>query len=365
MRTKIILLLSLLAISAFAQPNITSVSGNFEDGETIQITGTDFGPAPTIVSWDNFENGSNGSNLGSPIYGPTWTFQHPSQNTPYPHYSQEQAYSGTKSAKVTWKEPGWGGSSINAFGWSSQGPYNHLYLSYYRYHDPSQNEPPPTMNHKQLYTFGPVNSPTRNEQQQFMPFMIPAGNASFATMLQDTPAAIWYWSNSPRYNTSNYQWGRWEFWLDYEDSASQNNGLFKIWYNLQLKRNPTGLNMCNIEGGQYVEDIRIGHMFQGYSTLSYVRSFFDDIYIATTQARVELGDSESYELCSSREIQPATNWTSTSVELPLRTVNFSSQQNVWVYVLDENGTQSLGFPITLGDIQNQEGPGIPGQPERQ
>lgn len=349
------------AVTVNAQPVITSVGGEYIDGDTIQISGNAFGSAAQVVSWDDFEGGSEGATLGAPISGPNWTFQHPSSNTPFPQYSRMQAYSGGQSAKVAWKEPGWSGYSINAFGWGSQGPFNHLYLSYYRYHDPSQNDPPPDMNHKQLYTFGPATSSNGYEQQQFMPFMIPDGATSFATMLQATPADIWYWGGDPRYYNSNYQWGRWEFWLDYEDTAAQNNGAFSIWYNLQQKRNDTGVNLCNVEGGQYVEDIRIGHMFQGFNALSHVRSFFDDVYIATTQARVELGDAATYTACTRREIQPAANWQSTFIEVPLRTVSFTSGQQVWLYIIDENGNVSPGYPIELGDFGDPD-PGPPGEP---
>jgi len=356
----------LMAVTVYAQPAILSVGGEFIDGATIQISGNAFGTAPQVISWDDFEGGADGATLGAPIIGPTWTFQHPSSNTPYPHYSPMQAYSGGQSAKVAWKEPGWSGYSINAFGWASEGPFNTMYLSYMRYHDPSQNEPPPDMNHKQLYTFGPANSGSGYEQQQFMPFMVPDGATSFATMLQATPADIWYWGGDPRYTNSNYMWRRWEVWLDYEDTASRNDGRFKIWYDLDLKRDASGENLCDVEGGQYVEDLRIGHMFQGFNALSYVRSFFDDVYVATTPARVELGDAATYEACTRREIQVAENWSTSFIELPLRTVTFRSGEQVYLYVIDANGNPSSAYPIELGEFGDPDPgpPGEPGQPTR-
>ena len=350
-----------LATFAVAQPTIQTVEGEFIDGDTLFINGTSFGTAPQVISWDDFETGGNGNTLSDPEIGPTWSFQHPSSNTPYPSYSTMQAYSGGLSAKVAWREPGWSGYSINAFGWASEGPYNTMYLTYMRYHDPSENDAPSNMNHKQLYTFGPANSNNGSEQQQFMPFMIPAGQNSFATMLQATPADIFYWYDAPRYYNSNYSWGRWEFWLDYEDTAAQNDGHIITWYNLQEKRNETGINLCDVEGGQFVEDLRIGHMFQGFENLTHVRSFFDDVYIATTRARVELGNASTYAACTRREIQVAAEWGSTRIEVPLRTVQFTSGEQVYLYIIDEDGTISSGYAIELGEFGDPD-PGPPGEP---
>jgi hypothetical protein len=349
-----------------AQPVITSVGGEYVDGATIQIGGNAFGPAPQVVSWDDFDAGSEGANLGIPIIGPTWTFQHPSDATPIPHYTGQQAYSGGQSAKVAWKEPGWSGYSINAFGWTQQGPMNTFYLSYMRYHDPSERDAPEGMNHKQLYTFGPVSTNNGYEQQQFMPFVIAPGTTSFATMLQATPADIWYWNGGISYSGSNYRWDRWEMWLDYEDTAAQNDGRIAVWYNFAEKVNLSGLNLADVEGSQYVEDLRIGHMFQQYGQLSYVRSFFDDVYAATSRARVELGDAATFDACTRREIQVADSWQSTYIEVPLRTVNFTPGQQVYLYVIDEGGRVSPAYPIELGDFGDPDPgpPGEPGQPTR-
>ena len=354
-------LLLAMAVPAVAQPDISSVSGEFVAGESIRIFGSSFGTEPQVISWDDFEGGTVGDQLRDPVIGPTWTFQHPSSNTPVPSYHGSHAYSGSQSSKVAWKEPGWSGYSINAFGWGGEGPYNSIYLSYMRYHDPSRNEAPSSMNHKQVYTFGPVSSGGHYEQQQFMPFMIPGGQQSFATMLQDSPADIWYWSDAPRYYNSNYSWGRWEVWLDYEDSAELNDGHFITWYNYVVKRNAADQNLCDVSGGNMVKDLRIGHMFQGYNELEYVRSYFDDVYIATTRARIELGNAPTFEACTKREIQVASDWVGTQIDFELRPVQFTSGETVYLFVIDEQGNASPGYSIELGEFGDPD-PGPPGEP---
>lgn len=77
--------------------------------------------------------------------------------------------------------------------------------------------------------------------------------------------------------------------------------------------------------------------------------FYDDIYLQFgTQARVEMGDSPNYHQSQKLEIQRPTAWSDGSISLQLNFGRFASGENVYLYVVDENGAASPGFALTLG-----------------
>ncbi|MCP4292771.1 MAG: hypothetical protein GY780_13160 [bacterium] len=357
--------LVLVPSMVLAQPDIQNVEGVIENGAVISISGNSFGQAGELISWDDFETGSDEQGLGSPIVGPDWTLLHPSSNTPPAAYSEIRAFSGDVSAKVAWKEPGYSGYSINAFGWAGKGPYNSVYLSYWRYHDPS-NLSFENVNHKQVYMYGNANSNGYSELQQWLSFMIPAGTTSWHSQLQNQPTKIHYWSGGPHYDDSTYIWGRWETWVDYEDEPELNDGHVMAWYNGQEVLNNSGENLCNPDGGNYVHDIRIGHMFSAnFSQYDHVRSFFDDVYISTSRARIELGNNPVFEDCTLREIQVPGEWTGSNIDAVLHFSLFHSGEPVYLFIVDENNVASDGYALQVGEGESPDGPGIPGQPVRQ
>lgn len=329
-----------------AAPVIDNVDGILRSGDILQLSGQDFGPGGTLISWDDFETGTPNQNLGVPIIGPTWTFQSYYPSTPYPYYSTDRALSGSQSAKVVWKEPGYNGYSINAFGWANQGPLNSLYISYWRYHDPSSDEIV-GMNHKQLYMFGTANSSGFSDLQQFMPFMIPAGQSGWASMLQNYPAGTWYYGSFP-YSSTLRRWNRWEAFVRYDSAVSANDGYFEVWVDAVLRNQRANLNLCDVTGGNAVNDIRIGHMFQGFGTMEYVRSFFDDVYISTSRARVELGNSATFANCTRREIQVPVSWADGAIVVRSHfTDSFQPGTTAYLFVVDEAGVPSTGRPVVV------------------
>jgi len=340
-----LVLLSIQTAVVSAAPLIQSVAGDPSSGGTLVITGSGFGQAAQIISWDDFENGTLNDPLGTPVIGPEWSFQHPSSNTPVTHYSSERRFSGGASAKVVWKEPGWSGYSINAFGWNHQGPFQGIYLTYWRYHDPSSLDIT-DKNHKQLYCFGDGTDGAYSDLQQFIPFMVPAGNSGFAAYLQNTPIGRWDYG-SVGYGETSRVWNRWESYFRYESTVSSDDGYFEVWVDGELVRQESNLNMCEVPGGNAVHDIRIGHMFGGYGSMEYVRSYFDDVYIATSRARVEIGNAPVFGNCTKREIQIPTAWENGVLTIDCHYSEMAQEANTYIFVVDENGLASPGFPIDL------------------
>ena len=79
-----------------------------------------------------------------------------------------------------------------------------------------------------------------------------------------------------------------------------------------------------------------------------VTTYWDDIYIDYSWARVELGNAPSYDNCSHREIQKILTWNDDGSVISIE-INQGSFPNgtAYLFVVDENGTVSDGYPITF------------------
>ncbi|MFH1843448.1 MAG: hypothetical protein ABIF77_09600 [bacterium] len=345
-------LLFCIPAGLLAAPDINVVSGEISAGEDITITGSGFGAGGELISWDDFEGGTNGSQLGSPVYGPTWSFLHPSSNTPIPSYSNVRAYSGNLAAKVAWKEPGYSGYSINAFGWVNKGPFPQLYVSVWEYHDPNPTAPPDNMNNKLMYTYGGVGS---NEVQQWLPQVTNRGGDSYylASMVQNQPGDIFYWQDGMGYMEKVHVWGRWETYVQYDSSPNAGDGIAEMWWNGSRKLYEPSCNLNDVAGGGLVYDLRIGHMFQGFDSKIHVRSYLDNVYVSTSRARVELGNNQNFMSCTHREIQIPESWNSNQISVSMQFSGYETGQTAYLFVVDGNGVPSDGHEIIIdsGTVQ--------------
>jgi len=346
----------LLMISLVAgAPSITGVVGSMNQGSTVTITANSIGENATIYSWDTFESGGNGDPLAGndPIIGFPWSLLHPSSNTPVAAYSTERAQSGSVSAKIAWKEPGWSGYSINAFGWAGKGPLQQLYISFWEYHDilrsDGQVAPPDNLNQKLMFTYG---DHTPQEVQQWLPVVTNKGGSTFflLSITQNNPPLTEYWDVGLGYMAKVKNWQRWETFVKFDNPSSHSTGEAKVWRNGVLHFSRENYHNNNVPGtAGFIDDLRIGHMFQGFASMTYARSYFDNVYVASSKARVELGDNQNYLSCSERIVQIADSWSGNTIVIDsLRTDGFGQGQTAWLFVIDENGAVSAGEEITIG-----------------
>jgi hypothetical protein len=89
-------------------------------------------------------------------------------------------------------------------------------------------------------------------------------------------------------------------------------------------------------------------------------TYWDDVYVDLTQSRVELGDQPVYDQCTRREIQLPTAWSAGRVTVTVNTGGFRTDDAVFIFVIDQDGTASAGYgPLVVGGVP---GPGQPSQP---
>ena len=154
------------------------------------------------------------------------------------------------------------------------------------------------------------------------------------------------------------QWKRFSVWVQggtgdhdgalqlHELSASSGAGAGTQ----QLRVNSSGVNILHPQGA--------------YSSLNlngYTRDTpechptFDDVYIATgpsAAARVELGDAEEYADCTHLAVLTVTSWTAAEVKCTAHSVGqLVSLKRAFVFVVDEMGQVSEGFPVVITRTQ--------------
>ena len=127
--------------------------------------------------------------------------------------------------------------------------------------------------------------------------------------------------------------------------------------------------------GLAADQVWIGNFFStngavGASTDGYLDIYHSEVYIDTTQARVEIGDAEIWNDCVHREILLPTGWSATSITATLNDGlngettagrQFVAGELAYIYVIHRNGdVNAEGYPVTIGGTV---APGAPGQPQ--
>lgn len=325
---------------AVAEPSISSYSGDPRNGSTVVLSGSSFGGfGGEIVSWDDFESQA----VGAPIHGSKatiggqWTTQFGYSGSGAA-FDNRRAHSGSNAALLDWSIDA---NTIRAFGWAGRGPYTRLFISYWRYMQ--GNYVAGDGNHKQFYLFG-----TNSDRPQLMP-LIPAGTKIWGIYNNVGDSSL-SWSERNNINTLGWNYDntrdkfqRWDFWIELND-VNVPNGTVKAWLDGALGIENYKYNTRRVEGA--FDDFRLGHMAQGFTDTA--KAWFDDVYIATTQARVELCDAPTWSTCKMRAIQvvDSARWTTSQIAFQYRTGGLTTGGTAYVYVVDANGSvNEIGFPI--------------------
>jgi hypothetical protein len=83
----------------------------------------------------------------------------------------------------------------------------------------------------------------------------------------------------------------------------------------------------------------------GQATAAGFQSYYDDVYIDNTLARVEIGDAPDYASATHREIQIPSSWSDGHIEATLHLGSFPATAGLYLYVVDAEGRVSPGFPL--------------------
>jgi hypothetical protein len=328
-----VLLIFLIGTPLLAAPAISGVNGTVSNGQSITISGSGFGSGPNVVVFDDFEKGTNGSNImtgsGSAAVG-KWDAL---VGTKVPKYSNTNKVSGNLSFKADMS-----GDWLEYVLVNLPASTTKVFVSYWTL-IPSGTAAPGDgnsagTNWKLAWLQG--NSSTDHDWVAFNYL----GSLGSALDSNDQNAKGGYgpWI-SPSFSK-----GTWYRFWSYIDGTS--SGSVAAW-DLNSSGVKTLVNQSHsfTWSSAYFQNCRIN----GYGRqTSNCYPTFDDVYVATGDnalARIEIGNSSTYTSCTKLTICTPSSWTSSSISTKVWKGQFGSSDSAYLFVIDSSGNASSGYPI--------------------
>jgi len=343
MKRILIIFILFVFSNAYGAPAITGTSGEFSSGETFTLTVTSPGTGATIHKWDDFEGGTHtvGNTIGAGPGSTAWAYlDHERAVDPLVSNATNRTNS-TKFIRCDFDSVV--GNSRCNFNYVHGGNITQAYLTWY-------------------FRWNNVGSASSPNQKPFWPLC----NGNSGTITQPrVSAASFYDSN---YNwivnsgTNSDQidetpptendWVRFEIYGE-ESSDGVEDGTIII-----SQQDSEGVVFDTIWNDETQETTDNGNhwllcIFGDYvagGTNVHVQNDFDDVYIASSRARVELGNNSTYTSCTNREIQPHSSWGASSITITVNTGTFAAEDTAYLFVIDEDGAISDAEEITIGGV---------------
>lgn len=144
------------------------------------------------------------------------------------------------------------------------------------------------------------------------------------------------------------QWHLLQFEFADSSAASVADGEFRTWFDGHQVENRTGF--VGNTTGLLKRPFFIGfYNAWGQPVNSAPNDYYlDDVYVDTTWQRIEIGDNAVYANCTHRETQIPTLWNDGQIQFNLNFGSFTTEP-LYLFVIDENGVASSGYPINSGD----------------
>jgi hypothetical protein len=340
-------------------------SGTLTDGASRTITGSGFGTKPQAapLHFDRFEGGTAGANLTT-AYTPTIGSAYQGISTIPPSFDNAQAFSGSKSLLLdfTLSSTDAGCNATVSFGGNRQEMY-----SSYRVRKSivgTQDTGSGAWNIK----YGRVGATAFFNSDTDAPIFEvftelngtaqtgPSGGEISVLGAADSTTK---WNVTPM---SNDAWHRLEGYVKLPSPFNTNTG------ERYFKKNMAGLYTRSGQIGHYADPLTplasstittadyegapyntftgaSGYLgFNFFITPFYCRQSYsiklwvDEIYLDSTQARVEIGNAATWSGCTKRSPQPATAWADGSITVTLNKGDMSTGEAAYAFVVKTDGT---------------------------
>jgi len=363
--------LAVLPCLAVAQPSISGVTGNFDHGDTIIITGSGFGtkdPAEPWL-WENFDDGVDGAKVDfdDPVVG-SWT--HISYGGPTVgynvYYLDDDPYSGNMAAVETvnvgatfserglqtnWVTGDAGGAARYGFasfkfkaiysngGYDVGGPSGThgalklLRMMSHKNYSNCDNVHPyglPNVYYAELGEAASwraaTNIPSMRGQQ------ISAHAATVEHMGEWLGVSLWVDCGTP-YNADGAAGS--EFCGDVTNTGT-----------IQMQYDESPFTNCDPQP----EGVRNALFCPSMSLHdnSWIRVHWDDCYADSTQARVVIVDGNTIGSGTAHNMQLPILWADDSISVIVNTGRFEEESDAWLYVFDRDGDISNAYQFEVG-----------------
>jgi hypothetical protein len=322
-------LLAVLAacLPAAGAPSVSGVSGDISQRAALSVSGTAFGPAPDVILFDDFENGTDGGAIltgpGSAVVG-QWNR---AGGTPY--YTDSYSVSGSISFQAnmatTWVE------YMECL--LPEGTMD-VFSSWWLYIPAGDRIPGEgTTDGTNWKTVWLQGSGTADDDQTLPTILA----TSYVIAGNNSPYVKWI--------NLGFQKGEWKRVWVWAKGGYDHDGQFQYWAlddSDGVIQHVNDDNVSTMYSGGKRERIRIN----GYGrTTPDCHPTFDDFYVAAganARARVEIGNAPVYADCTRLAICPTTNWTNTSISAICNVGGLGADSDLYLFVVDSAGGISPG-----------------------
>ncbi len=331
----------LLGVRAGAQPAVSQINGELVHQGQVQIFGAGFGqksPAAPMV-FDNFEGGTPGTRIGGGWYTSS------ARPDYYPTYSDVMSRRlDGQSARLNFTDGNYNSTLALVHLEELMGnPQLPLYVSGWFYNTTTGA---PSRNVKLIsFRGGPTGSMDAPELRcDFYPAT--SGGHIYAVDCDDTGLMQDWGLGNEMYSNA---WHRLEAYEDVQTG-------YTLWRDLGEWGTISGV----LHGQDcYFRNLYLMHYFatDTGTPRPSMEFYWDELYIDTTKARVELGDAATWAACSHREIQIPSAWSNDSITINVNQGSFQDGQPAYLYVVDGTGAvNQQGLPVTMGGVFQADTP---------
>ncbi len=331
-------------------PSINNVTGVINGGNSITISGADFGDKSVAapLRYDNFEGGTADLAIPSDQPGGGWSTESHNGTNALTWSDETVRFPGTLSAKQSYDDEfaGAGISLDNRDDVDTIPETNEMYVSGWFWFDTWDG----LTNNTKFINMG-------------VPDPIPAEHNGWQTRLdgnQETDNGLFYayMSDDCSIEGTNGQKLKYEDYHSFENYFQPNSSWHRI--ETYLRIGSDGYRDIYIDGvkigelmGNFtsnnceLEYVLIGHYFRldyGVGDPTGVR-YWDELYVDTTQARVEICEDSIFSNCTHKEIQIPTSWNDITgeIEVTLNEGSLDTLGGKYIYVIDSDGTVSNSY----------------------
>lgn len=356
---------------ASAAPAVSGIEGILSDGSALTITGTGFGATgPTILLFDNFEGGINGSNINTGVGSATIGQWSSLSGTP-PKYDNGFKVSGGMAFRgdATINSGDNSGSLTTAY--VSGFNVSDIFISYWFYLPTTSSWPVlnGTLGNMKLSWVYGANTVT---DDRVILAMQPSGEATATNLYlagnDNFQPCTWPCTNeiymAPPLILQKGKWYRfWAYLHGTGDTAAHE----EVWVaspsgeagiTAVAKINRTA-QIWNSDFANF-KNFRLDGFERWCNTCAESALRFDDVYISTgsgARARVEIGDATTYATSKNLSIATVTLWSDTSITATIRQGSFPDFNNTYLYVIDADGNVNAdGYLLTTADTTPPSAP---------